>query len=76
MDLFVCEIAGKNWNFSKIFLENLIFFTRIHDPQILNQIDAADGDPTPLQPPSQKSGGVATTRPSQDWRLWFSYCLQ
>ena len=38
---FVCEIAWKNLNFSEIFLENRNFLTRVHDPQISNQIDAA-----------------------------------
>jgi len=38
---FFCEIAWKNRNFSEIFLENRNFLTRVHDPQISNQIDAA-----------------------------------
>jgi len=37
----VCEIAWKNLNFPEIFLENRNFLTRVHDPQISNQIDAA-----------------------------------
>ena len=39
--IFVCEIAWKNLNFSEIFLENRNFLTRVYDPQISNQIDAA-----------------------------------
>ena len=39
--IFFCEIAWKNLKFSEIFLENLNFFTRVHEPQISNQIDAA-----------------------------------
>jgi len=40
---FFCEIPHRNRKFSKISLENRYFFTWIHDPQISNQVDAADG---------------------------------
>jgi|SRR6218665_1644272 len=38
---FFCQLAWKNRKFSENCLEKLIFFTRIQDPQISNQIDAA-----------------------------------
>jgi len=39
---FFSEIAWKNRNFSEICLEKSNFLTRVHDPKISNQIDAAD----------------------------------
>ena len=43
---FLENLPGKNRNLSEICLEKWIFFTRIHDPQISNQIDAAVSRPT------------------------------
>jgi len=54
--IFFCEIAWKNLNFVEIFFKNRNFFTRVHDPQISNQIDAAVSPrifPPGLYPPEK-----------------------
>ena len=43
LKLFV-KLPEKGKIFQKFAWKNRIFFTRIHDPQISNQIDAADID--------------------------------